>query len=154
MYGHMSVVFALYHARQCEQRFQARQFQPVALAAFKQIKSFDGLSALVMHRRQEDPLLGHLHVFVHRRKTHWKKMAGWTSNLLFGGSVTCFATEPTAPPAQKIACGGGAAEEGYPFVAPSVKPAMKCFCMAKNMSTGGMAASREAADTNCHWLTN
>ncbi len=35
-------------------------------------KSFNGLSALVKHRLEEDPLSGHLYVFVNRRKTQMK----------------------------------------------------------------------------------
>lgn len=35
-------------------------------------KSFNGLSALVKHRLSEDPLSGHLYVFVNRRKTQMK----------------------------------------------------------------------------------
>src|SRR5690606_30977971 len=37
------------------------------------------------------------------------------------------------------------------FTAPSVKPAMKCFCIRKNMATGGRAARIEPALTRCHW---
>jgi transposase len=35
-------------------------------------KSFDGLSALVQHRFQEDPLSGHLFVFINRNRTRIK----------------------------------------------------------------------------------
>lgn len=35
-------------------------------------KSFDGLSALVRHRLELDPLSGHCFVFVNRRKTQMK----------------------------------------------------------------------------------
>lgn len=35
-------------------------------------KSFDGLSALVRNRLQEDPLDGELFVFINKRKTHLK----------------------------------------------------------------------------------
>lgn len=31
------------------------------------------------------------------------------------------------------------------FTAPSVSPAMKCFCIRKNMATGGSAATIEPA---------
>ena len=36
----------------------------------------------------------------------------------------------------------------HPLVAPSVRPAMKCFCIKKNMATGGKAAMIEAAEIN------
>ena len=36
------------------------------------------------------------------------------------------------------------------FTAPSVRPAMKCFCIRKNISTGGIAATIEPAETRCH----
>ena len=35
-------------------------------------KSFNGLSALVKHRLDADPLNGHLYVFINRRKTQMK----------------------------------------------------------------------------------
>lgn len=35
-------------------------------------KSFDGLSALIVSRLQEDPTSGQLFVFINRRKTHLK----------------------------------------------------------------------------------
>ncbi len=35
-------------------------------------KSFDGLSALVKHQLQEDPLSGQLFVFINRRRTQMK----------------------------------------------------------------------------------
>ena len=35
-------------------------------------KSFNGLSALVKHRLNADPLNGHLYVFINRRKTQMK----------------------------------------------------------------------------------
>lgn len=35
-------------------------------------KSYDGLSALVKHRLQEDPLSGQLFVFINRRRTQMK----------------------------------------------------------------------------------
>lgn len=35
-------------------------------------KSFDGLSALVKHTLGEDPISGHLFVFVNRKQTHVK----------------------------------------------------------------------------------
>ena len=35
-------------------------------------KSYNGLSALVKHRLEENPLSGHLYVFVNRRKTQMK----------------------------------------------------------------------------------
>ena len=35
-------------------------------------KSFNGLSALVKHRLEADPLNGHLYVFINRRKTQMK----------------------------------------------------------------------------------
>jgi len=35
-------------------------------------KSFDGLSGLVKHKLQEDPLSGQLFVFINRRKTQMK----------------------------------------------------------------------------------
>jgi len=38
-------------------------------------KSFDGLSALVKHRLLEDPLSGHLYVFVNRRGSQMKILA-------------------------------------------------------------------------------
>ena len=40
--------------------------------------------------------------------------------------------------------------KNQPLVAPMVRPAMKCFCIKKKMSTGGMAATMEPADTKCH----
>ena len=43
----------------------------------------------------------------------------------------------------------------HPLVAPSVRPAMKCRCIRKNMATGGRAATIEPAETRCqaatHW---
>ena len=35
-------------------------------------KSFDGLSARVKHHLQEDPLSGHLYVFINRRRSQMK----------------------------------------------------------------------------------
>jgi transposase len=35
-------------------------------------KSFNGLSALVKHRLDDDPLSGHLYVFINRRRTQLK----------------------------------------------------------------------------------
>jgi transposase len=35
-------------------------------------KSFDGLVALVKHQLQEDPLSGHLFVFINRKRTYLK----------------------------------------------------------------------------------
>lgn len=35
-------------------------------------KSYNGLSAMVKHRLSEDPLNGHLYVFINRRKTQMK----------------------------------------------------------------------------------
>ncbi len=37
----------------------------------------------------------------------------------------------------------------YPLVAPNVRPAIKCFCMVKNSTTGGIAATTAPADINC-----
>ena len=41
----------------------------------------------------------------------------------------------------------------YCFTEPRVRPAMKCFCIRKNIATGGIAAIKDAADTKCQLLT-
>ena len=41
----------------------------------------------------------------------------------------------------------------YCLTEPNVRPAIKCFCIRKNMTTGGMAAHKEAAETKCQLLT-
>ena len=38
----------------------------------------------------------------------------------------------------------------YPLVAPNVSPAIKCFCIAKNIATDGNAARIEPAETRFH----
>jgi transposase len=57
-------------------------------------KSFNGLSALVKHRLEENPLSGHLYVFVNRRKNQMKILcfdrngyAIWTKRLEQGQFV-------------------------------------------------------------------
>ena len=58
-------------------------------------KSFDGLSALVKHQLSEDPLSGHLFVFINRRGTQMKILyfdrsgyAVWSKRLEQGRFVT------------------------------------------------------------------
>jgi transposase len=58
-------------------------------------KSFDGLSALVKHRLNDDPLNGHLYVFINRRRTQMKILyfdrsgyAIWSKRLEQGQFVT------------------------------------------------------------------
>ena len=58
-------------------------------------KSYDGLSALVKHRLGEDPLSGHLYVFINRRATQMKILyfdrsgyAIWSKRLEQGRFVT------------------------------------------------------------------
>ena len=41
----------------------------------------------------------------------------------------------------------------YCLTEPNVRPAIKCFCIRKNITTGGMAAHREAAETKCQLFT-
>ena len=42
----------------------------------------------------------------------------------------------------------------YHFTAPKVRPAIKCFCIRKNIRTGGKAARMEPAETKCHAATH
>ncbi len=60
-------------------------------------KSFNGLSALVKHRLSDDPLNGHLYVFINRRKTQMKILyfdvsgyAIWSKRLERGQFVARF----------------------------------------------------------------
>ena len=62
-------------------------------------KSFNGLSALVKHRLDADPLNGHLYVFINRRKTQMKILyfdktdfAIWNKCLEQGQFVTAHHT--------------------------------------------------------------
>ena len=59
-------------------------------------RSFNGLSALVKHRLGENPLSGHLYVFINRRRTQMKILffdrngyAIWSKRLEQGHFVTC-----------------------------------------------------------------
>jgi len=63
-------------------------------------KSFNGLSALVKHRLEADPLNGHLYVFINRRKTQMKILyfdqtgfAIWSKRLEQGQFVTAHDTD-------------------------------------------------------------
>ncbi len=60
-------------------------------AATDMRKSFDGLSAMVKHKLQEDPLSGQLFVFINRRKTQMKVLyfdrtgyCVWSKRLIQG----------------------------------------------------------------------
>ena len=62
-------------------------------------KSFNGLSALVKHRLDADPLNGHLYVFINRRKTQMKILyfdqtgyAIWSKRLEQGQFFTAHST--------------------------------------------------------------
>ena len=58
---------------------------------------------------------------------------------------------PSIPePLQGMRLRGGILSRGVHFTAPIVRPAMKCFCIMKNMITGGRAARIEPAETRCH----
>ncbi|MDH6148935.1 hypothetical protein OKW46_002860 [Paraburkholderia sp. WSM4179] len=43
--------------------------------------------------------------------------------------------------------GSATREQHHPFVAPNVRPATKCFCIAKNIMTDGSAARIDPAET-------
>jgi len=74
----------------------------LALGATDLRKSFEGLACLVKHRFQEDPLSGHLFVFVNQRRNrlkllYWDGSGTWVCAKRLEAGRFCWPS-PQAPP--------------------------------------------------------